>query len=250
MYRTILPRPRRAQLILAAAALLACGPGWALGVDKLLAELDVSPKFRSTAPLMVFNDSDRPVYVAAQGMTWDVDPKGQFITGPTADLEILPSIQRVPAGGSARFRLRYKGEPLAAREATYRVMFKELPIPDREQAGGGPDAAPAPAMSVSPAFTIPVYVSDFTVESDVLQRVRARFTWAEGQIRLQLDNEGDRHVIVKELAVDGEIRPGVGPVLAHRSREFQVPARDRARSVDVTLGYRDQTRTIRATEAP
>lgn len=250
MYRPTLLRLFRAPVALAAAVLLACPPGWALGVDKLMAELDASPQFHSTAPLVVFNDSDKPVYVAAQGLTWDVDPQGQFLTAATTDLEIVPSIARVPAGGSARFRLRYKGEPLASREATYRVMFKEVPVPDRTRPAAPGDAPATAGLSVSPAFTIPVYVSDFSVDSDVLQRVQASFTWADGRLQVKLDNPGDRHVLIKELLLDGEARPGVGPVLAHRSRQFPLAVKDKPRSVELSLSHRDRSRTIRATEAP
>lgn len=221
-----------------------CSPAaQAFGIDRLALELDAAPGFSAVDSLTVFNDSnDEAVFVKAQALKWDADLQGRFLTEPSSDLRILPSVQRVRPGDRGVFHVRYAGAPLKG-EGSYRVLFQEVRIPV-----GQLDAKPEEidntirqGFSVGLAMSVPVYVADRSKPSDSLARLRLRAQPAagtDGAWLLRVDNPGDRHVSLQRLRIDGVVheRP-LGVVLAAREREFRLesplPAGSTPRKLEV-----------------
>lgn len=221
----------------------------ALGIDKLAADLDAGLNFKGVASFTVFNDGGENLsYVMAEGLTWQMSETGDLLTAPTEALKIFPSVTRIPAGGSATFKVRYTGVPPSG-EGAYRILFKEIAVPS--PASGAKEAELAnlitSASSVSMAITVPVYVSDFSKKSDVLNQVSATFTQQDNAARLSLDNGGDRHITILDYRINGtESAKGLGVVLAHLKRSFPLDTTDPVTSVEVKISYKDQTKWLSA----
>lgn len=224
---------------------------FAFGIDKLAANLDVGANFKSVASFLIFNDdSDKAAYVTAEGLSWEMNEGGQMTTKPSEDIQIFPSVIRIPAGGSATFKVRYTGSPPSG-EANYRVLFKETVIPTVAQDSKEVKLSELinNTTSVGMAITVPLYVTDFTQKTDVLDHVSALFTSSDKSTQLIIDNGGDRHITITDYRINGkDSGKGLGIVLANLKRPFTLDALAPGASVDVKISYKEQSKWISAVE--
>ncbi|MGP8431799.1 hypothetical protein ACT2FY_01075 [Paraburkholderia fungorum] len=224
---------------------------YGFGIDRLSAELDASQHFKSVTSFVVFNDdSNETIFVTARALKWDLGSKGDMTTTPSEDLEMYPSVQKIRPGESGVFKVRYSGAPLTG-EGNYRVLFTQIRIP-----GGvgtnedGITSVIGQDVAVGLAMTVPVYVSDFSVKSDVLDHVVAKFSQKSDRMTIDVANGGNRHIVVKSYRVNGTQKLALGPVLANHERSFSVESSssEAIKSVELEIIYRDKSKTITATE--
>ncbi|WP_155740368.1 molecular chaperone [Burkholderia territorii] len=222
--------------------------GHAFGIDKLSAELDVSRGFKSIATFVVFNDeSDETIFVTARGLKWDADDSGGLITTPSRDLEIFPSVQKIGPGSTAAFKVRYSGTPPQG-EGSYRVLFTQVRLPSGPSEHEGRLTKTMgeidQGISVGLAMTVPIYVSDFSSKSNVLDQISASVVRMDNKSTLEVVNKGDRHVTITGYRLNGTAKPGLGVVLPGRSRDVPLDAQVPIQSLEVEVSSRGKTKTI------
>lgn len=222
---------------------------FAFGIDNLSANLDAGSNFKSVESFTLFNESgDSTAFVTAQGLTWKMTEDDQMLTKPTDDLQIFPPVMRIPAGGSGTFKVRYSGLPISG-EGTYRISFKQIGIPNVPS--GGKEAELSDLINnqatVGMVLTVPVYVSDFSKKTDVLKQVSATFNQQEKSTELTVENGGDRHITILDYRINGVERGmGLGYLLAKHKHPFVLDVTDPVASVDIKVGYKDQSVWVKA----
>lgn len=234
---------------LAPLLLLCCGSRtFALGVDKLSAELDASRGFKSVATFVVFNDdSDKPAFVTARALKWDADSKGTLTTTASQDLQIYPSVQKIAPGEQGTFKVRYAGPPVSDAEGNYRVFFTQIRLPSAGAAStqeGDLGMKVDQDVSVGLAMTVPVYVSDFSAKTDVLDQVSARLSQSGTSAKLDVRNNGNRHITITGYRLNGAQKPGLGVVLANHAREFQLEVGEPVKTLELDVSFRGRLKTI------
>ncbi|KVT78153.1 hypothetical protein WK58_09290 [Burkholderia ubonensis] len=225
--------------------------GFAFGIDKMSADLDASKGFKAIDSFVLFNDDGKSsVFVTARAYHWDMDEHNAITMTPSEDIQIYPSVQRIQPGDNATFKIRYKGPLPLKGEGNYRIVFNDIRLPT-----GTPQKADGTSIlettgsniEVGIQMSVPVYVSDFSEKSDVMDHVSAHFTQQGHTVSMTVDNEGDRHVTIKGLRINGSDRPGVGPVLAHHKRVVTLDVADPVKGLSLDLSYRGQSKQIVAT---
>lgn len=218
---------------------------FALGIDKLYANLDGSSGFRSIGSFMVFNDDgDEQVFVTAQVFKWDMTQADPIVLTPSEDLEIFPAFARMPVGGSSAFKVKYVGKtPLA--ENTYRILFRAVKVPAGSGAGGSQELRESfkPQAAVGLSMTVPVYVADMSTKADVLSKVVAKGSRGDKGLALEIDNQGNRRVTIAGYKLDGVEQPtNLGIVLSGHARRFDIAgATGGSKVTEVKLSFGDQT---------
>ncbi|KQX88875.1 molecular chaperone [Variovorax sp. Root473] len=149
---------------------------------------------RPVASLTMGNAEAAEVAVQAEVVHWSQDRDGNDIYEPTRDVLVNPAIFRLPAGGRQIVRLGLQ-VPAEARERSYRIFLRQLP---RDQAlpQDGADGAKVQTLL---RIGVPVFVPPAQPPQRVLnwslQADRA------GPARLVLDNQGNEHIQITQLAV-------------------------------------------------
>ena len=243
--------PLRRSVALAALALIT--RSHALGVDKLLAELDTTKDFHGVASFTVFNDdSAEQVFVTAQGLRWDMTPEDPMKMSPTHDLAIFPPVQRIAAGGTATFRIRYAGPPITV-ESCYRILFRSVRIP---ASAAGKASAPLTVEDVKSSalvglsMTVPVYVADQSTAAAVLDKIQARYKPDGNALDLTVEDGGSRHVTIQAYRIDGqEHARALGVVQGGHSRRFKVDAAPPASQLEIQVADHDRSAWITVTRA-
>lgn len=224
----------------------------ALGIDKLSAELDASKGFKSVATLVVFNDETKEtVFVTARALKWSMGKNGEYETESTQDLSVYPSVQKVRPGENAAFKIRYNGKPVKD-EASYRIYFSQIKLPTGQS---NPDGNLKKATEevdqsvlVGLAMTVPVYVSDFSLKSNIGKDVAATYSMKDGKVMLDVVNHGTQHVTIKKYRVNDADKPALGVVLAGGERLFPIESAEPVKKLDLEITSRDDSATIHAVE--
>ncbi|WP_186053797.1 molecular chaperone [Burkholderia gladioli] len=225
---------------------------FALGIDKLYAELDASKGFKSVSTLVVFNDeSKETVFVTARALKWSLDKDGKYETESTQDLSIYPSVQKIRPGENGAFKIRYNGSPVKS-EANYRIYFSQIKLPNAQSIPDGNLSKATEEVEqsvlVGLAMTVPVYVSDFSVKSDLRKQVTATYSIKDGKVMLDVINHGLRHITIKKYRVNGLDKQALGVVLAEGERLFQIESPEPVKRLDLEIASRDDSITLQATE--
>ncbi|MBR7780222.1 hypothetical protein [Undibacterium rugosum] len=218
----------------------------AFGVDKLKLDLDASKGFKKVEQITIFNDtSDEEIFVTAKSFSWAMDVKNALLLGPTSDIEIFPSMQKIPARGTATFKVRYSGAELKG-EKTYRLRFDQISVPKALSTDPSDTSLKSVVEGksvVGMAITVPVYVVDFSQKSDAAEKVSAMMkSEASGELTVHVDNVGDRHVEIAAVRIDGVTqKSSLGVVLAKSTRIFPLStAKVKKVELNVTCGDSSQ----------
>ncbi|MGN4152050.1 hypothetical protein ACS0Y3_16865 [Burkholderia gladioli] len=223
--------------------------GYAMGVDKVAIQLDTSRGFKGVGSITIFNEEvDQPVFVTAKPLKWEMSKDGQSHLEPTQDLTIYPSVQRVRPGENAAFKVRYNGAPIK-QEGNYRILFTQVKLPVGKSMPDGQlnktSEEVDQGLLVSLALTVPVYVDDFSIKSDLKSQVKATFLKKDGKITLDVINNGPEHITIKKSRFDGVDGSPLGVVLAKSERQFVIDGKD-PKKVELDLVARDASETIQA----
>lgn len=188
-----------------------------LAVDPVRIELSAE---QQTAATSVRNDSDQPVSIQVQAVTWS-QLDGKDVYAPTRELLVAPPIVTIAPKGEQIIRAALRRPADVSSELTYRIYLQELPPP------------PAPGFSglqVALRIGLPVFVKP--------QQGKAspKMAWSvvqapDNSLKLTLQNQGNAHVQVSDFAirVPGNDKPiaaesGSSYVLAGQTREWLLTA--------------------------
>ena len=105
---------------------------------------------------------------------------------PSDELVTIPPIASIEPGGTQLVRLVRRQKP-QGREATYRILFDQLPPP--HQAG---------LVQVLLRLSIPVFAEP---QTQVAARIRWRIANQEGRSWLIASNDGTRHLTVGNMRI-------------------------------------------------
>ncbi len=168
----------------------------ALTISPVLVEL--SPG-RRIVSITVSNPGDHAVTFQTQTLAWD-QPDGADRYADTDDLVVVPPIATISADGTQIFRITTRAPP-GAQEQAYRLILEDVTE----------FTAPAPSaddvtVNIHVNHNLPVFVA---VPGKPRPQPRlgqcgssvAVASAASGCI--QLDNDGNRYVVVKSMTIDG-----------------------------------------------
>ncbi|BBN82561.1 hypothetical protein PA25_25460 [Pseudoalteromonas sp. A25] len=79
--------------------------------------------------------SPLPIEIEVYKRTFD-DNQKEVLVSAEEDFIVLPPQIEVPANGYQVFRAKYLGAPELAQTHSYRIVFKQLPLPEDEQQSG------------------------------------------------------------------------------------------------------------------
>ncbi|MBB6063983.1 fimbrial biogenesis chaperone [Pseudoxanthomonas broegbernensis] len=205
--------------LLALATCLAAAP--ATGGDLRIAPVSLTLQAgEAAAVLWLSNTGQAPMHAQARIFAWtQVD--GREVLAPTRDLAVSPPLLEIPPQQRQLVRVLRLTDLDPAVESSYRLVVDELP------AAAPPADAPATPLL---RYSLPVFVP--TAAPPLGARLSARVEDdAGGRRMLRLDNTGDRHARIAELAfigAGGRVHPLApnlaGYVLAGRYKHWPMPA--------------------------
>ena len=241
------------RVLLACAAISFSQVSFSFGIDRISAQLDVAGGFKSTETFVIFNDGrENAIFTTAKALKWETKPDGQMILTPSEDLQIFPSVQRIGAGESATFKVRYRGAPLQG-EGYYRVLFEEIQLPTIGTTKGdensiGTTSQISSAVTAGLAMTVPVYVSNFAVKADSLDRVTVRLVKEGSKLFAEVDNQTNRYIVITGCKVNGVESGPKGVVFALHKRLIAIDSDSTIKELSVTVSYGGASRNIRLDE--
>jgi len=171
---------------------------------------------QSAATLWLGNGGAAPLHAQVRVFAWSQADGGEVLS-PTRELAVSPPLVQVPAQGRQLVRVvRIAGDDAPPAEAAYRLIVDQLP-------GGDPAAHLL-------RYSIPVFAAPARPPAG--PRLSARIEEdVTGRRLLRLENSGDRHARVADLAFVGTggqvhvVAPNLaGYVLAGSYKHWPLPA--------------------------
>jgi fimbrial chaperone protein len=196
-----------------------------IGIMPTAVQLD---RTHDRATVQVMNHGTKPVLLQAEAIAWKRQA-GEDQDGPTSDLLVNPPVFTVQPGQTQIVRVGLRRNAEADREATYRMVLREVPLPAEPGETGV-----SGAVRVLVALRVPVYVAPVAVQRDerwVAHRDQ------DGNVIARLTNAGNVHARVAAIRLhDGpEAQVGRSAPMAEKAvgavifpgeaRSFHLPAR-------------------------
>lgn len=213
------PRSDLRALGVAVALAVSSAPGFGaeLGVSPVALHLD---RLNDRTVVTVSNRGAEPVVMQADAVQWLRDG-GTDTDAPTTDLIVNPAVFTMQPGQSQLVRIGLRRAAPDTREATYRIVLREVPQPappGRQRPGG--------EVRVLMAMRVPVYIAP----THVVRALRWQVAQAgDGSVTASLRNEGNVHARVGGMQLRsalGEALVGepamVAVVFPGESRSFRV----------------------------
>jgi len=125
-----------------------------------------------------------------QTVTWSQDGKGKDQYGDTKDLLVFPKLFKLQPRSERVVRVAFRAKKDPRREHTYRIFVEELPVEGRGET----------TITITLKLGMPVFVQpaqgkdDWSIEGLTLEKGRAR---------VAIGNNGNQHLIVREIAATG-----------------------------------------------
>ena len=208
---------RAAALTCGAALEVLCAPAHAASFFVSPVRIDLTGSV-STAVLSVRNEAERAVVVQVQLLAWS-QSHGQDRLSDTKDLIATPPLFTIPGRGAQIVRVGLRKAPAAiAKEQTYRLILQEVPPPSKPG---------EPGITMALRLSLPIFVAASTPKGPMLSW-RAEQA-ADGTLALHVENGGDTHAQITQLALSAapSQRPfveldTVSYVLAGEKRDWQL----------------------------
>lgn len=173
---------------------------------------------QTTSMLTIHNQGDAPATMQVRLLTWS-QRSGEDVHEATRELLATPPIFTIPSHGQQIVRIGMRRKPDAQRELSYRLLLEEVPnaaLPESE-----------PGVNMLMRFSLPVFVA--TPAKPVVERNWRALLSPAGELRLSLDNRGNRHAKVAVLTVS---RPsGTTPLLKHEGLTYVLSDQQRSWSL-------------------
>lgn len=164
--------------------------------------IDLSPQ-QQTAVLQVRNNSDQATTIQIKAVSWS-QQAGKEVYEPTRELLVSPPAFTLAAKAEQLVRVALRRTADPASELSYRINLQEIPPP------------PAPGfvgLQVALRVGLPVFVQPLTGKASP-KAVWTAAALDDKRIKVGLDNQGNAHLQVSELAL---YVPGVEPAIAGES---------------------------------
>jgi fimbrial chaperone protein len=207
--------PARAALCCLAAAIWAAaaiGAAQSQGLTVLPVSIDLPPG-QMAAAMTVINQGDGETSFQVRSFAWR-QPGGEDQLAATDELLASPPLGTIPPGGTQVVRLVLR-RPAQAQEATYRILFDQIP----------PPAAPG-TVRIALRLSIPVFAQPPT---RVAPHLQWRIESSGRQASLVAVNDGSHHEAVRDIALSQtggaavKIESGASPyVLAGSTRRWRI----------------------------
>jgi fimbrial chaperone protein len=168
----------------------------ALTISPVLVEL--SPG-RRIVSITVSNPDDHAVTYQTQTLAWD-QPDGVDRYAETDDLILVPPIALIGAGGTQIFRITMRTPP-DAQEHAYRLIFEDV-----TELATLPPTADNVAINIHINHNLPVFVAapGTSHPQPRLGQCRSSVPATSPAMGcIQLDNDGNRYVMVKSMTLEG-----------------------------------------------
>ena len=168
-------------------AFLASSPAPAQGLEVTPINLVLAPG-QNAAALTVTNHEDHKVSFQIRGFAWRQDGQGTDVLDPSDALLASPPIATIEPGASQVVRLILR-QPPQAQEATYRILFDQLPPP--HEAG---------VVRILLRLSVPVFAEP---HAQIAARLHWRIASQDGRWWLIASNDGTRHLTLGQLKLVG-----------------------------------------------
>lgn len=212
---------RRASLALALCLALAAGaPAASRAAGLQLTPTTLSLRAQQSADgLWLINTGAQKLQAQARVFRWRQDNGSEHFE-PTQALAVSPPMLELAPGARQLVRVVRTG-PAPTAEESYRVIVDELPPAEGAPRPGG--------LQFVLRYSIPVFLEP-PGDAPLAPRLRARLDLRAAPPRLEVDNQGDQHAQIADLAwvgADGqrrEIAPGLlGYALAGQRMGWALP---------------------------
>lgn len=150
--------------------------------------LDLDRGARTGSVTVTNDDTQKPLRVQMQAMSWQQDDDGKDQYAPSEELTYLPRIMTVPPTESRLLRAGIR-VPAAEREKAYRLFIEEVPEP-RSEGGAGAQVA------VKVRFGVPVFGKPL---KDEPRGEIEQFELAKGLLQVKVRNTGNVHFIIQSI---------------------------------------------------
>ncbi len=223
-------RVRALSAALALAASLPAAQAVSFGVSPI--RLDLGRAARTGSVAVSNDDTEKPLRVQVQAMSWQQDDAGKDHYAPSEELTYLPRIMTVPATENRLLRAGIR-VPAADREKAFRLFIEEVPEARTDGSAGA-------QVAVKVRFGIPVFVKPLQEEP---KGEIEQFELVNGSLRVKVKNTGNVHFIIQTIqfrAGDAFAKDLSGWYLlsgAARMHTSAIPAEvcERLRSVEATV---------------
>jgi fimbrial chaperone protein len=145
---------------------------------------------QTAAALTVVNHEDHKVSFQIRGFAWRQEGQGNDILEPSDAIIASPPIATIQPGTSQVVRLILR-QPPQGQEATYRILFDQLPPP--HEAG---------VVRILVRLSIPMFAEP---QTQVASRLHWRISNQDGRWWLIASNDGSRHLTLGNLKL---VAPG------------------------------------------
>lgn len=226
--------------------------GWLIPAEPArAASLEVAPvsltfnAAEKSKALTVSNSGSAPIHAQIRVYQWRQLAGKETLT-PTQDVIASPPLTQIPPGGKQLLRIMVRSSPGDAAEHSYRLIVDELPgdnLPAAVKSSHN-------AISFLLRYSIPLFIAPRgATESDALAHVRAWVTTSGASSALWLENRGERHIKLSNVALEGDgapqtLTPGLlGYVLAGQTMSWPMPRPMRVHAIKAQINdsYARQT---------
>ncbi|PCK31672.1 fimbrial biogenesis chaperone [Pseudoalteromonas piscicida] len=162
--------------------LLIClaSPAWAYQVQPMIVDLASHGK-KSLVTYRLQNPSDNPLPIEIEVLKRTFDENQQeVLISAEEDFIVLPPQIEVPAKGYQVFRAKYLGSPDLKQTHSYRIVFKQLPLPGDEEKSG---------VKMVFNFATLVFVSPDGIQSQLASTLKCEIIT---DCKLTISNTGER----------------------------------------------------------
>jgi len=230
--------------------------GVAIAIILLLPGLALSGSFRvvpikvyfepgnTSATVKIVNEDKENLKLELDVQKWlQSTDKGADELSDSKDIIIFPKMLEIEPGKDKIVRLGYRGKP-AAKEQTYRLFVKELPVIKPGEM----------ALKFALRIGVPVFVKPLQPKTEL---TIAGATVSGGKLLVRVSNHGNTHALVTGIMALGESAAGAKTltaesagwyVLAGATREFVVnlPAKDCVKTKVIHLEVKQDAKSFKS----
>jgi len=175
----------------------------------------------NTEVLKVVNEGNEKVTVQVSVKSWSQDGSGKDEYSDTDQLIVFPKMTSIEAGAEKVFRVGYRGGEVVD-EKTYRIFVQELPV----------NKPGATALKFALNLSLPVFVAPKVVKSEwEIKSLKVE----GGEIKVEVKNYGNRHLMVKKITTNGVDRSGKNIFSNEKSGWYTLSGSSREYVVEMPL---------------
>lgn len=173
--------------------------------------------------ITVSNRGKDSVIIQAETVSW-MQSDGQNQYAPTQELLVNPPLFTIPAGRSQVVRVGLRQVQPLKQEIAYRLLLRE--VPNAPSLSEQVDAAKQGNIRVLLQLSLPVYITPAVPRNQ--SQWHARYD-TNGTVALQLNNNGNVHILVNELTLrNADADQNAVPLAAIKVNDVVFPGQGRS----------------------